>query len=155
MAKQKKSNHELTLSSRDRDVVKSPDQLLDELRKLILRAREGVTQAVNSALVLLYWEVGERIRTEILKQKRAQYGEQIIPMLAVQLVTEFGNGFSRPNLFRMIRFAEVFPDRPIVSTLSRQLGWSHFIEIIPLKDDLQRDFYAEMCGPPHEWWTPS
>jgi predicted nuclease of restriction endonuclease-like (RecB) superfamily len=56
-----------------------------------------------------------------------------------------GNGFSRPNLFRMIRFVEVFTVEKIVSTLSRQLSWSHFVEIIPLKDPLQRDFYAEMC----------
>ena len=45
----------------------------------------------------------------------------------------------------MVRFAEVFPDVNIVSTLSAQLNWSHFVEIIPLKDDLQRDYYAEMC----------
>jgi hypothetical protein len=45
----------------------------------------------------------------------------------------------------MIRFAEVFPDEQIVSTLSRQLGWSHFVEIIPLEDDFKRDFYSEMC----------
>jgi len=45
----------------------------------------------------------------------------------------------------MIRFAEVFPEDQIVSTLSTQLSWSHFVEIIPLKDELQRDFYAEMC----------
>jgi predicted nuclease of restriction endonuclease-like (RecB) superfamily len=61
------------------------------------------------------------------------------------LVKEFGNGFSRPNLFRMVRFAEVFPGGKIVSTLSRQLSWSHFVEIISLKGDIQRDFYAEMC----------
>ena len=62
-----------------------------------------------------------------------------------QLVVEFGTGFSRPNLFRMTRFAEVFPDAQIVSTLSRQLSWSHFVEVIALKHGLQRDFYAEMC----------
>ncbi len=45
----------------------------------------------------------------------------------------------------MVRFAEIFPEGKIVSTLSRQLSWSHFVEIIPLKDDLQRNFYAEMC----------
>ncbi|MGA9924437.1 MAG: DUF1016 N-terminal domain-containing protein [Isosphaeraceae bacterium] len=58
---------------------------------------------------------------------------------------EFGNGYSRPNLTRMIRFAEVFPNREVVVTLSLCLGWSHFVEIIYLKDRLQRDFYAEMC----------
>ncbi len=96
-------------------------------------------------MVLLYLQVGHRIRTEILKQRRATYGDEVIPTLAARLTEEFGNGFSRPNLFRMVRFAEVFPDSQIVSTLSRQLGLSHFLEIIPLQNDLQRDFYAEMC----------
>src|SRR5438270_6495333 len=45
----------------------------------------------------------------------------------------------------MVQFAEVFPEQPIVSTLSQQLGWSHFVEVIPIKDPLKRDFYAEMC----------
>lgn len=120
-------------------------ELLEDLRSLIREARGSVAQAVNSALVLLYWEVGHRIRTEILREKRADYGEQIVPTLSAQLVADFGDGFSRRNLFRMIRFAEVFSDRQVVATLARQLSWSHFIEIIPLKDDLQRDFYAEMC----------
>ena len=62
-----------------------------------------------------------------------------------ELAVEFGNGYWPPNLTRMIRFAEVFPNREVVVTLSLCLGWSHFVEIIYLKDPLQRDFYAEMC----------
>jgi hypothetical protein len=77
--------------------------------------------------------------------KRAEYGEEIVPTVSAQLVHEFGESFSKRNLFRMIRFAEVFPTEQIVATLSTQLGWSHFVEIVPLKNELQRDFYAEMC----------
>ncbi len=123
----------------------APTKLFKELRDLIQTTRAGVAQAVNSALVLLYWQVGKRIRTEILESRRAAYGEEIVSTLSRQLSEEFGNGYSRPNLFRMVRFAEFFPDGEIVSTLSRQLGWSHFVEILQLKDPLQRDFYAEMC----------
>ncbi|NWG01917.1 MAG: DUF1016 domain-containing protein [Syntrophaceae bacterium] len=112
---------------------------------MILQARREVAQRVNSALVLLYWRVGKRIRQDILKEKRAGYGEQIVATLSTQLTEEFGEGWSRYNLSRMIRFAETFPDEEIVATLSQQLGWSHFKEIIPLGDDLKRDFYAEMC----------
>ena len=61
------------------------------------------------------------------------------------MVPEFGAGFSEKNLWRMAQFAERFPDEQIVATLSRQLGWSHFKEIIPLDDRLKREFYAEMC----------
>ena len=96
-------------------------------------------------MVLHYWQVGRRIRTDILESKRAAYGEEIVSTLSRQLSAEFGSGYSRPNLFRMIRFAEFFADGEIVSTLSRQLSWSHFVEILQLKDPLQRDFYAEMC----------
>ena len=119
--------------------------LTSDIRRLIETARHNVAVTVNAGLTILYWQIGDRIRQDILKEKRADYGEEIISTLSIQLVKEFGNGFSRPNLFRMVRFAEVFPGGKIVSTLSRQLSWSHFVEIIPLKDDLQRNFYAEMC----------
>jgi predicted nuclease of restriction endonuclease-like (RecB) superfamily len=122
-----------------------PKELLQDLRHLIIECRQDVARTVNSSLVMLYWRVGQRIQKDILKEKRAGYGEEIVKTLSAQLVDEFGNGFSRPNLFRMIRFSEIFPEEKIVSTLSRQLGWSHFVEILSLKEDLQRDFYAEMC----------
>jgi hypothetical protein len=100
---------------------------------------------VNSALVLLYWRVGKRIRQDILKEKRAEYGEEIVPTLSTQLVPEFGEGFFTQNLWHMLRFVEVFPDEKIVNALSTQLGWTHFRHIIALDDPLKRDFYAEMC----------
>ena len=126
-------------------IGKVPDDLLTDLRTLIANTRINVAQAVNSALVILYWKVGQRTRRDILHEKRADYGKEILSTLSRKLVDEFGTGFSQPNLFRMIRFAEVFPKEETVVKLSAQLGWSHFVEIIPLKDELQRDFYAEMC----------
>ncbi|MBM4257511.1 MAG: DUF1016 domain-containing protein [Deltaproteobacteria bacterium] len=124
-------------------------QLLGDIRNLIESAREQTAQVVNAGLVLLYWSIGNRVRRDILKQKRAGYGEEIVQTLSAQLETEYGRGFSRRNLFNMLRFAEVFSTVEIVQTLSRQLGWSHFMEVIYLKDELQRDFYAEMCRVEH------
>jgi predicted nuclease of restriction endonuclease-like (RecB) superfamily len=145
MAKRKTANKPLVPAARAAEGLAAPDALLDDVRNLIRQARAATAQAVNSALVLLYWEVGQRIHRVILKEKRAGYGEEIVPTLSAQLAVEFGRGFAEKNLRRMVQLAEVFPDRQIVVTLSRQLGWSHFVVIIPLKDDLQRDFYAEMC----------
>lgn len=119
--------------------------LLQDLREMIAGARQDVARSVNSALVLLYWNVGQRIHKEILKEKRADYGEKIVPTLSAELVKDFGSGFTRRNLFNMIRFAEVFSDLQIVHALSAQLTWTHFRQIIYLDDPLQRDFYAEMC----------
>lgn len=120
-------------------------KLLKDLRHLIEETRQKVSQTVNAGLVVLYWNIGKRIRTEILANQRAEYGETIVSALSKQLTAEFGRGFSAKSLFHMIRFSEVYQDEQIVSALMRQLTWSHFISIMYLKDPLQRDFYAEMC----------
>lgn len=125
--------------------VSVPKALLSDVRVLIEEARRDVARQVNSALVMLYWQVGKRIREDILKQKRAEYGEQIVATLSQQLTGEYGRGYSRRNLFNMIRFAEVYPDEGIVHALRAQLGWTHLRQIIALDDSLKRDFYAEMC----------
>jgi predicted nuclease of restriction endonuclease-like (RecB) superfamily len=123
-----------------------PKALLADVRELIRATREGVARTVNAGLTLLYWEIGNRIRKDILQEGRAEYGGQIVQALSAQLEREFGRGFSRRNLFNMIQFAEVFPDRKIVQALTAQLGWTHFALLLPLgSDPLKRDFYAEMC----------
>lgn len=119
--------------------------LVNDLRELIDSARQRAAAAVNSELTLLYWQLGNRIHREILGQERAGYGEQIVSSLGRQLTVEYGRGFSAKSLRHMIRFAEVFPDQEIVSTLSRQLSWSHFLELIYLKEPLAREFYSRMC----------
>jgi len=119
--------------------------LIGDIRRLIETARQNVAIAVNTGLTILYWQIGNRISQGILKQKRAEYGKEIVATLSRQLTNDFGNNFNEKNLRRVIQFAEVFPDKEIVVSLIRQLSWTHFIALIPLKDDLQRDFYAEMC----------
>jgi predicted nuclease of restriction endonuclease-like (RecB) superfamily len=127
------------------NILRQGEKLLGDLRTLILEVRQDTAQRVNSALVVLYWKVGERIRKDVLKEKRAEYGDRILPTLSAKLVVEFGAGFSQRNLANMVRFAEVFPDPKILHTLCAKLSWSHFRQIIYLKEDLQRNFYAEMC----------
>lgn len=119
--------------------------LLAELKQLIADARRSAATAVNISLTMLYWRIGKRIREEILDQGRAEYGEEIVATLSRQLAAEFGRGFTTKNLHRMVQFAEAFPDEQIVATLWRQLSWSHFRELLPLKRPYQREFYAEMC----------
>jgi len=119
--------------------------LLEDLRRMIEETRQGVAVSVNAALTMLYWRIGKRINEEILKGARAEYGEQIVSTLSRQLAAEYGRGFSEKSLRHMLRFAEAFPDKRIVSALMRQLSWTHFLSIIYLQDSLQRDFYAEMC----------
>ena len=119
--------------------------LLADLRGLILTARLGVARAVDSGLVALYWQIGQRIRQDVLQKKRAEYGKAIVVSLVRQLEREFGRGFSAKALHHMIRFVEAFPDEKIVSAVRRQLTWTHFKTLAYLDDPLKRDFYAEMC----------
>jgi len=119
--------------------------LLTDIRQFIEAARQQTAQAVNSALVGMYWHIGRRIRVDVLQNDRAEYGKEIVSTLSAQLTEEFGRGFGRRNIFRMMRFSEYFEDYHIVSALSTQLSWSHFVEILSLDDSLKRDFYAEMC----------
>ena len=127
------------------DITTQPDVLLTEIRALIEGARRHVAQTANSTLTILHWELGLRIQREILQGQRAQYGEEILPTLSAKLVPEYGKGFSARNLARMVQFAEAFPDKRIVVALSQELSWSHFVEILPLKQPLEREFYAELC----------
>jgi predicted nuclease of restriction endonuclease-like (RecB) superfamily len=119
--------------------------LAGEIRHMIQEARRKVATTVNATLSLLYWHIGRRIHQEVLRGGRAEYGQRIVSTLSSQLVTDHGQSFSVKNLQRMIQFAEVFADEKIVVSLIRQLSWTHFIALIPLKDPLKRDFYAEMC----------
>lgn len=134
--------------------IKRHSTLLDnnlflELKDLIEKTKSGIIHTANSALVILHWKIGERIQTEILKNERAEYGEQICATVSHKLSQQYGKGFSRPAITRMINFYQKFPDFEIVATLSQQLSWSHFIELIPLQPNIKRDFYAEWCRIEH------
>lgn len=136
----------LLLQKQSRMKLRTPHTpLVHDIRNLIEQARERVATVVNSGLAVLYWQIGQRIHQEVLGGKRAGYGEQIVASVARQLTEEYGSGFSKKNLHRMVRFYEVFPDNKIVSSLMRQLTWTHILELIPITDSLKRDFYAEMC----------
>ncbi|MCA9450916.1 MAG: DUF1016 domain-containing protein, partial [Candidatus Omnitrophica bacterium] len=119
--------------------------LLTEVRQLIESAKTQVVAAVNAEMTLLYWRIGQRINTEMLGGERAEYGERLILNLSQQLSQEYGRGFTEKNLRRMMQFAQAFPDEQIVVSLIRQLSWTHILALLPLKQPLQREFYAEMC----------
>jgi len=119
--------------------------LLTELRELVLAARQRIATVANAATTLLYWNIGSRLLTATLQDGRAAYGKQVVATVSRDLTAEFGQSFSVRGLYRAMQFCQRFPDQEIVSTLSTQLSWSHFMELLPVEDPLARDFYAEMC----------
>ncbi len=126
--------------------------LMQDLRQIIEQARGHVAVTANYELTMMYWHIGERINREVLGNQRAEYGKQIVSAVSAQLQEEYGKkGFEPRSIWRMMQFAQVFPDSKIVSAVSTQITWSHVIEILPLKDDLQREFYLTLAS--SERWS--
>jgi len=121
------------------------EPLHDELRDLIATSRQRLAATVNAELTLLYWRIGLRLASEVLGGERAQYGAQLMDRLGERLAGEFGRGFEAKNLRRMVQFAQAFPDAEIVASLMRQLSWTHFLQLLPLKSEPARHFYARQC----------
>jgi hypothetical protein len=96
-----------------------------DIKEIVEQSRIRIAININAEITSVYWKIGERIRTELLKEQRAEYGKKIINQLAVNLTQTFGSGWSEKQLRHCLRFAETFPDETIVSALWRQLSWSH------------------------------
>lgn len=125
--------------------INTEQQLFKDIASLIEDSRSFVANTVNTTLVLLYWKIGKRINSEILKNKRAEYGKQIVVSLTRQLTEKYGKGWDDKTLRHCLRSAETFSEELILSAAQRQLGWTHLKTIMYLKDELQREFYMEMC----------
>ncbi|MFZ4618325.1 MAG: PDDEXK nuclease domain-containing protein [Rectinemataceae bacterium] len=119
--------------------------LISDLRDLIQAARQRISLVAYSTQTMLCWRLGRRLLNENLQGGRAAYGKRILVTVSRELTAEYGRGFSYAEIARMIQFSQQFPDEAIVVTLSQQLSWSHFHALLPIKNPLARDFYAEMC----------
>ena len=127
-------------------------ELLNDLRQIINAARSRVAATANYELTAMYWHIGNRINHEVLNNERAEYGKQIVAQVARQLQEEYGSkGFEERTVRRMMQFAQLFPDFQIVSPLVSKLSWTHFLIVMPLKDELQREFYLTMAA--NERWS--
>jgi len=127
------------------------NDVYDEINDLIIKTKVGIKKTVNDAMVSLYWEIGKCLVTQILDGQKPEYGRKVISELSELLTNNYGKGFSRAAVFRMVQFYQNFSDYEKVATLSQQLTWSHFVELLPIEDELKRDFYAVMCK--NENWS--
>ena len=121
------------------------NNLYNKIVALIKDTKRNVVTNVNREITLLYWNIGKDITENILKNERAEYGKYVINGLSKRLILNYGTGYNRANIFRMIKFYDYFPDFGIVATLSQQLSWSHFVVLLQLSDNIKREFYTTMC----------
>jgi len=123
----------------------SSKKLYSDIKLLIEQSRQNVAVAVNAAISILYWNIGTRIRQDILGDNRAEYGKETIIDLSRKLEQDYGKGWDEKTLRHCIKFAEIFSDNRIVSTLWRQLTWSHIKMLMYITEPLKREFYIQMA----------
>ena len=123
--------------------------LLKDVSVLIEEAKKHAAVAINTELTILYWRIGTRINGEVLQEKRADYGKDIMNLLAKELTLTYGSGWGIKHLRHCLNFAEIFTDERIVHTLCSQLSWSHIRLLIYMNDPLKREFYIEICKLEH------
>lgn len=121
--------------------LKRNSSIIAEIRTLLETARQTVAQQVNTQLLSTYWQIGRIIvEYEQQNQLRAEYGKQTLRELSKALTAEFGKGFSRSNLQNMRLFYLAYPN---CQTLSGNLSWSHYCELLTISDENKRSFYEK------------
>lgn len=118
-------------------------ELLENIGNTFQLSRNKVISTINSEMLLAYWKIGKYIVD--FEQKgnvKAEYGKQLILNLSKDLSSVYGRGFSRSNLQYMRLLYEYYPK---CETLSGELTWSHYIELISIDDNLSRSFYEKQA----------
>jgi predicted nuclease of restriction endonuclease-like (RecB) superfamily len=133
------------------EIEKPAHFLFNDIRELIDNSRQRFAVAVNAELTLLYWNIGKKINDHILGNERAEYGKQILATLAQELTEIYGKGWNEKTLRHSLRSAETFSEEQILYAVRRELSWTHIRNIMYLKDELQREFYLEICA--SERWS--
>ena len=122
---------------KDENVI---NNIFDNIKELVISSRNKVYTAVNTEMLKLYWNIGKSIIEIQQGDERASYGDAVLEKLSQKLTDEFGKGFSKRNLERMRKFYIYFP---IATTVSSQLSWSHYLEILKIEEELKRNFYIK------------
>ena len=118
------------------------NHIFDNIKELVISSRNKVYSVVNTEMLNLYWNIGKVIMDIQQGDERANYGDYVLEKLSEKLTTEFGKGFSKRNLERMRKFYIYFP---IATTLSSQLSWSHYLELLKIEEEPKRKFYMHEC----------
>ncbi len=123
------------------EISKRIEGLLESIRSIIIDARKNVAKNINTALLSTYWEIGKLIvEVQTSSDFDQKSSRQLILNLSNQLTQELGSGFSRANLFNMRKFYFQYQD---VQTVSGQISWSHYCELLIIEDKQKRAFYEK------------
>lgn len=117
--------------------------LVDSIDQLWISAKERAVRSINTELLNANWNTGKYIvEYEQKGNVRAEYGKQLLASLSKDLTAKRGKGFSRSNLIYMRKFYLTFPKS---ETLTHELTWSHYFELLKCEDSLEMKFYMNEC----------
>jgi predicted nuclease of restriction endonuclease-like (RecB) superfamily len=123
--------------------INDESRIFSNISFIIEKRKFNAAAAANSQIITMFWEIGKYINQNILEDIRADYGKKILSTLSTKLVAQYGKSFVEANLYRMKRFATVFPDINTIADFAHSLSWSHFCEIMRIKDEQARLYYAK------------
>ncbi len=123
--------------------AENTSETYSRIRNSVITAQSRIYNAVNSAMVQAYWEIGEQIYIACGENERAEYGKGLLKYLSEKLTAEFGTGFTERNLRNMRQFYQAYPIRHTVCT---ELSWSHYRILMRISDDKRREWYTEECA---------
>lgn len=121
---------------------KEINMLYENIKELVEQSRNRVYKTVNIEMINLYWTIGKLIVNIQEKNSKTKYKDYITEKLSIKLSDKFGKGFSKRNLERMRKFYLYYP---IATTMLSQLSWSHYLELIKIKEEEKRNFYMHEC----------
>ena len=124
------------------EIEKASQNIYGEIRQSIIHVKKNIQKAVNTGMVQVYWEIGQRL-DEACDGQRAEYGKGLVKALSERLTAEFGKGYSVQGLWNMRQFYQSFP---ILSALRRELSWTHYRMLMRVNDPKAREYYASECA---------
>ena len=127
-------------------------RLYKDVCSLIENTRQRLATTINAEACILHWQIGKRIKEDVLYNKRADYGKQVIKNLADSLAEKYGKGWGFYKLQHCVRSAYTFSEEEIMYAVRTQLTWTHLRSLMSIDDELKRSFYVEMCRLEH-WDT--
>ncbi len=136
--------NDLTKDITSSELLQIGSRISEEVGRIIELSKHTIAVYLNGEVSMTYWRIGKYIAGELETLGTEKYGAKIVATVSRQLTERFGKGYTRDAIFRMVKVVRAYPEEEIVGTLSRQLTWSHFIELAEIQEPTRRFFYQQM-----------
>lgn len=127
------------------DIDKHTPLLFDDVCHIIDGTRQRIATTVNTEVCLMNWNIGKRIKEDVLYNQRAEYGKEIVKNLSIKLTERYGTGWGYEKLKHCVRSAYLFSEDEIRYAVRTELTWTHLRSLMAIEDELKRKFYLEMA----------